>query len=139
MAITETVIKQVPTYHKDPETGEEDRSKTPRLVDEVKVEATGKDVEALRPVFERAEWQKRNQLAAKKRKYGVTRITDPQGNVGEIFGHEEEKYRNLGWGRAATRPTFSVPFGEVKTAGRFRRTKYKFIDGELVEVFREEK
>lgn len=139
MAITETVIKQVPRYHEDPETGEEDRSKTPRLVDEVEVRATGKDVEALRPAFAKGAEIRQNQSAARRKKYGVTRITDPQGNVGEIFPHEEEKYRALGWGQAATRPTFSVPFGERRYAKGFSRTIYKYVDGELTVVSREEK
>lgn len=139
MAITEKVIRKVPQYHKDPETGEEDQTKTPKLVDEVEVRATGKDVEALRPAFEKAAWIKRNQLAARRKKYGVMKLTDPTGKPDEIFANEEEKYRKIGWGRHATRPTFSVTWGEQKIARKFVRTKYKYVDGELVVVSREEK
>lgn len=139
MPITETVIRNVPKYETDPETGEEDRSKTPRLVDEVEVKATGKEVAELKDVFRESAWRHQNQIQARRKKYGVVKLTDPQGNVGEVFGHEEERYRKLGWGRHSTRPTFSVGFGETKYPTRFRRTKYKYVDGQVVEVSREEK
>lgn len=141
MAITRVVHKNVPKYQTDPETGEVDRSKTPVLVEEEEVKATGKDVEALTPVFEKSSWVKQNQLAARKKKYGVTKITDPQGNVQEVFGHQEAELRKLGWGQKALKTYFNVKFGESRENPTkiFRRTKYKFIDGKFVETFREER
>lgn len=118
MAITEKIIKNVPKYQEDPETGEIDYSKTPTLVDEVEVRADGKDKLALKDVFEKSSWIMQNRIHAKRRKYGVMKISDPQGNVGEIFGHEEEKYRKLGWGRKATKFSLTVSgFGEGKKLG----------------------
>lgn len=139
MAITEKVIRNVPQYHTDPETGEVDYSKTPKLVDEVEVKATGKDTYALKDAFKESAWRHQNQTQARRRKYGVLKLTDPHGRVGEVFGHEEEKYRKLGWGQHSTRPTFLGGFGEKEPYQGFRRTKYKYVDGNLVEYYREEK
>lgn len=139
MAITETKIGKVPKYQEDPETGEPDMTKTPTLVDEVEVRADGPDVMALKDVFKDLAWRKQNQRAKKRQKLGVMKITNPQGGVEEIFQNEEQRYREMGYGQKATRFGLVNPFGEQKVnTGGFRRVKYRYENGELVEYYRKE-
>ena len=121
----------------DPETGRSLDREPPEWQDQVEVRATGKDVQALRGVFKDSSQKQLHQAHNFRNAEGSERLPSPDGKMFEIPGFLVDNYKSMGFGKRATRPSFSMSgFGGMKKEG-FTRCKYVYRDGQRVTLMEE--
>lgn len=116
-------------HKEDPETGLPLESEPLEERSITEIRATGKDVEALRGEMKESAQVTAHQAWNRRQMFGEETLSSPLGKRVAVEGSLVEQYKRKGYGRMATRPTFTVNgFGGMKRAG-LHRARYRYSGG----------